>query len=123
MSKPKSCPFCGKEPAKSFTGYLRCPIPGTGAHTNGMTPEEWAHRPIEDALQQRIDELEKTEKWLRGLLKKSQDTGKTLRQSVREAAKEIAKESVRLSDNYFYPAASSYARALVILRKHGLLED
>jgi len=62
MNKLKKCPFCkdGRKPKVDFIGHVHCPIPGIGEHCSrgGLTVEEWQSRPLEDALQKRIDELE-----------------------------------------------------------------
>ena len=60
MSELKACPFCGEPPVVGLNGYPRCPIPGIGTHAGGMTVEEWQTRPLEDALQKRVEELEKS---------------------------------------------------------------
>lgn len=79
MSELKPCPFCGK-PARHCSqeehdnidfeeGYehpdLMCcsnelSMDGVGCHAScqWFTPEEWNTRPTEDALMQRIKELE-----------------------------------------------------------------
>ena len=71
MSNLKPCPFCGKEPNQKGTElgdrpcfYYECENPKCGASEMGWHDTEqeaidaWNNRPIEDALQARIEELE-----------------------------------------------------------------
>jgi len=71
MSDLKPCPFCGKEPNQKGTElgdrpcfYYECENPKCGASEMGWHDTEqeaidaWNNRPIEDALQARIKELE-----------------------------------------------------------------
>jgi endogenous inhibitor of DNA gyrase (YacG/DUF329 family) len=51
----KPCPFCGAAGVKSRQGYYTC----SNDHCNLVTMSDgWNYRPIEDALQARIAELE-----------------------------------------------------------------
>jgi hypothetical protein len=51
----KPCPFCGAAGVKSRQGYYTC----SNDHCNLVTMSDgWNYRPIEDALQARIEELE-----------------------------------------------------------------
>jgi len=92
MSELRPCPFCGKQPTVGLNGYPRCPIPGIGTHAGGMTVDEWNTRPLEDALQKRVGELEK---------------------SIGKAVEEIEEEDIygQLTWNAIKP----------ILRNHGLI--
>ena len=76
MSDLKPCPFCGKEPNQKGTElgdrpcfYYECDNPKCGASEMGWHDTEqeaidaWNNRPVEDALQARIDELEKQVEW------------------------------------------------------------
>ena len=71
MSNLKPCPFCGKEPNQKGTElgdrpcfYYECDNPKCCAAEMGWHDTEqeaidaWNNRPIEDALQARIEELE-----------------------------------------------------------------
>ena len=78
MSELKACPFCGEPPVVGLNGYPRCPIPGIGTHAGGMTVEEWQTRPIEDALQQRVEELEMNISALRSLNKRLIERGNNI---------------------------------------------
>ena len=62
MSELKACPYCGKRPTEE-TFYSEDGFPmGCNCVWNTNTAEQaekrWNARPIEDALQSRIDELE-----------------------------------------------------------------
>ena len=69
----KPCPFCGKPPSKTANNipcfYYECENPKCHAAEMGWHDTEqeaidaWNNRPIEDALQARIDELEKQVEW------------------------------------------------------------
>jgi hypothetical protein len=65
MSELKACPYCGKEPKSStfkFTDgisctYVCCSNEDCPFFGRTMRLEAWQSRPLEDALQSRIDEL------------------------------------------------------------------
>ena len=76
MSDLKPCPFCGKDPNQTTAElgdrpcfYYECENPKCHAAEMGWHDTEqeaidaWNNRPIEDALQARIDELEKQVEW------------------------------------------------------------
>ena len=54
----RPCPFCGAMPDKLRTGYM-CSTLGCALQENTVSEKEWNTRPIEDALNARIAELEK----------------------------------------------------------------
>ena len=54
----RPCPFCGAMPEKLRTGYM-CSTLGCALQENTVSEKEWNTRPIEDALNARIAELEK----------------------------------------------------------------
>ena len=93
-----------------------------------FTFEEWQTRPLEDALQKQVDDLKATEKWVRGLLNKSQKAGKSLRQSLKEAAAEI-EEEVNKINAMKHPMILQVQRKIAIgeclniLRAHRLVEE
>lgn len=53
MSEWKACPFCGNKDILSWAGWREC----RQCHCQ-MHPDEWNTRPLEDALNKRIAELE-----------------------------------------------------------------
>ena len=63
-SEPKPCPFCGQNPSAetySVTSvtYVQCTTPGClMRYFDWVRAEQWNSRPIEDALTQRINDLE-----------------------------------------------------------------
>lgn len=60
MSELKPCPFCGKEPDElTLNGEPRA-ICWNCIHDH----DTWNTRPIEDALQARIAELEQQQRWI-----------------------------------------------------------
>jgi hypothetical protein len=56
----KACPFCGKKPNPNWTdeSYIECTNRKCSVYGYGMSTGGWNTRPIEDALQARIAELE-----------------------------------------------------------------
>ena len=70
MSEAKPCPFCGKEPhIYASYGLISCRNKECIADaTNGEATlgfiEQWNTRPIEDALNKRIAELEEAQRWI-----------------------------------------------------------
>jgi len=70
MSELKPCPFCGKEPSTyEDTGYVYCPnddcMVADSYWEKAILPvEKWNTRPIEDALNARIAELEAAQRWI-----------------------------------------------------------
>ena len=113
MSGLKACPFCGEPPVVGLNGYPRCPIPGIGTHAGGMTVEEWQTRPLEDALQKRVEELEKLSNAHKKLACLVDQQQIDLRASISKAVEEIEEEDIygQLTWNAIKP----------ILRKHGLI--
>jgi hypothetical protein len=71
MSELKPCPFCGTLPQAnawifrgiSETRYF-CPNQECPLSVRTVTLEEWNTRPIEDALNARIAELEAARRWI-----------------------------------------------------------
>ena len=60
MSELKPCPFCGKKPNPNWTdeSYIECTNRKCSVYGYGMSTGDWNTRPIEDALNARIAELE-----------------------------------------------------------------
>ena len=65
MSELKKCPFCGSEDVEAIGDYgfhwvccHHCHVSGTGSKDWDVARSRWNTRPLEDALQARIDELE-----------------------------------------------------------------
>ena len=60
MSELKPCPFCGKQPSAQCSSAIcindDCEL---SDYWRGLEEDSWNTRPIEDALQARIAELEK----------------------------------------------------------------
>mgnify|MGYP001767495091 CR=1 FL=1 len=82
----RPCPFCGAMPTKLNSGYT-CSTLGCALQENTVSAKEWNTRPIEDALNARIAELERDKKALRGIeenLREHIDIG-TLQLSVATA--------------------------------------
>lgn len=99
MDELKPCPFCGQKAERSpINGSVCCPVRGIGKHTDYLRPDAWQTRPIEDALQRRVEKLE---------------------MNIKEAVKEI-EDSMQSAD---WEVASVYDGALLILKNHGLVED
>ncbi|NLI08142.1 MAG: hypothetical protein GX457_13780 [Thermotogaceae bacterium] len=72
MSELKPCPFCGRKPYESG-GYVSCHTEECLANADYHEPaigsiEDWNTRPIEDALNKRIAELEAENERLAQLL-------------------------------------------------------
>jgi hypothetical protein len=73
MPELKNCPFCGEMPEIKYYNILgkyevqcvnrRCPTTSAGFHEEEAVTY-WNTRPIESAIQQRIDELEKQNRWI-----------------------------------------------------------
>lgn len=61
MSELKPCPFCGKKPNPNWTdeSYIECTNRKCSVYGYGMSTGDWNTRPIEDALNKRIAELER----------------------------------------------------------------
>ena len=124
MSELKACPFCGEPPVVGLNGYPRCPIPGIGTHAGGMTVEEWQTRPLEDALQKRVEELEKLSNAHKKLACLMDQQQIDLRASISKAVEEI--ENLRgfePEDEYDTEWLHAVTRVLDILRKHGLIGE
>ena len=68
MSELKSCPFCGRKVELDHEyGQYVIHQPASGDNRHGrlfMRANEWNVRPIEDALQARIAELEAQQRWI-----------------------------------------------------------
>jgi hypothetical protein len=62
-NKLRPCPFCGKEPEVAESGECRCNNKSCPMAPNWYLPEDWNPRPIEDALNARIAELEAERRW------------------------------------------------------------
>ncbi len=59
----KPCPFCGEQP--DYDGvFVNCLTTGCFTSMEDDLIENWNRRPIEDALRQRIAELEAAQKWI-----------------------------------------------------------
>jgi len=60
MSELKPCPFCGRIPNPYWTdeSYIECTNRKCSLYGYGMSTGDWNTRPIEDALNKRIAELE-----------------------------------------------------------------
>jgi len=75
MKIAKDCPFCGEDigpvvarQGTKYTFYQVMHQPNKKGHRHGliiMDVDEWNTRPIEDALNARIAELEAENKWLK----------------------------------------------------------
>ena len=63
MSELKPCPFCGAMPTKLNSRYT-CSTFGCALQENTVSAKEWNTRPIEDALNARIAELEAVQRWI-----------------------------------------------------------
>ena len=70
MSELKPCPFCGAMPTKLNSGYT-CSTLGCALQENTVSAKDWNTRPIEDALNARIAELEAELKITDELLKEA----------------------------------------------------
>jgi len=137
MSELKArCPFCGNrlkivESRVSDYGYdlvcdysfrakngmtYDCPLGAYGFLDDELLRELANTRPLEDALQAQIDELKDTEKWLRGLLDKSQNAGKSARDKFIDLHRSLEEAVDELS------ASEKLAICADILRDHGLVE-
>ena len=66
MSELKPCPFCGKIPKPDWTdeSYIECTNRKRDIYRFGMSTGSWNTRPIEDALNARIAELEASQRWI-----------------------------------------------------------
>ena len=71
MSELKVCAHCGHEAARKELRYYGetetwayCPNPDCPMHDRTMTIKAWQTRPIEDALNARIAELEAAQRWI-----------------------------------------------------------
>ena len=64
MSELKPCPFCGKQPAAQCSSAIcindDCEL---SDYWRGLEDDSWNTRPIEDALNARIAELEAERRW------------------------------------------------------------
>ena len=65
MSELKPCPFCGKEPA-IHVNFAICVNDDCeqSDYWTGLEVDTWNTRPIEDALNARIAELEAAQRWI-----------------------------------------------------------
>ena len=63
MSELKPCPFCGAMPMGEDDRYM-CSTLGCVMQEDTISAKEWNTRPIEDALQARIAELEAAQRWI-----------------------------------------------------------
>lgn len=106
MDELKPCPFCGQKAERTpINGSVCCPVRGIGKHTDYLRPDVWQNRPIEDALQKRVEELET---------------------HIKEAVKEIAGLSIYDIPEQGQEDDAKYEmkyKIIDILRKHGLVED
>jgi len=147
MTKLKACPFCGEE-CISLEEYIF----GEGQHiatdkyscinddcpaTNGAyTLPQWQTRPLEDALQKRIEGLEilsSAGNLASDCAMEYRDELGKLRQSLKKAIKEIMDkfgDEISISDVGDKTAMSNVTKkgvglelALVVLKKHGLIES
>ena len=64
MSTLKPCPFCGKMPEVADDGVCRCNNKSCSMAPYWYLPKYWNIRPIEDALNTRIAELEEKQRWI-----------------------------------------------------------
>ena len=65
----RPCPFCGKIPKPDWTdeSYIECTNRKCSVYSFGVSTGSWNTRPIEDALNKRITELEEERVvWLNG---------------------------------------------------------
>ncbi len=82
MSELKPCPFCGSNRLHEFSDKYFKWVACDNCHSNspcGETPFYWNDRYIEDALKQRIAELEQENACLREELRKLKSKEKPIR--------------------------------------------
>ena len=131
MSELKPCPFCQSVP-KVGGGMLVHPICDCYGDVY-IEWDTWQTRPLEDALQKRVEELEKLSNAHKKLACLVDQQQIDLRASISEAVKEIEGNIAYLNDlqaEYQYEKKDAteinyrkrtWILALNILRKHGLI--
>lgn len=70
----KPCPFCGEMPMGEDDRYM-CSRLGCVMQEETISAKEWNTRPIEDALNARIAELEEKQRWIPVSEKLPEETG------------------------------------------------
>ena len=74
MEKLKACPFCGEEYAHDFDGVVYCAGKCRDDGSLVKIPvKTWQSRPVENALNARISELESALKTMRHILYRIED--------------------------------------------------
>ncbi len=138
MDELKPCPFCGQKAERSpINGSVCCPVRGIGKHTDYLRPDAWQTRPIEDALQRRVEELEERVNKYQIIMREDVDRVggianfhnfvvamndmRKLRTAVNEAVRKIENKMSEW-DGYERTGYMMWD-ALDILRKHGVVED
>ena len=120
MSELKMCPFCQSVP-KVGGGMLVHPICECFGDVY-IEWDKWQTRPLEDALQKRVEELEKLSNAHKKLACLMDQQQIDLRASISKAVEEI--ENLRgfePEDEYDTEWLHAVTRVLDILRKHGLI--
>ena len=140
MTKLKACPFCGEEPAirndDGVTMVLCNNFDCQNSDNEEMSIAGWNTRPLEDALQKRIEGLEilsSAGNLASDCAMEYRDELGKLRQSLKKAIKEIMDkfgDEISISDVGDKTAMSNVTKkgvglelALVVLKKHGLIES
>lgn len=78
----KPCPFCGKEPRIVIGKYATCETEGCPTEAIAVPVKKWNSRPVEDALQKRIAELEAENGRLREALKEIAEFAKYVKRKT-----------------------------------------
>jgi hypothetical protein len=127
MDELKPCPFCGSVARGLSNGKVVCDNDGCGFNF-AMYGKFWNTRPIEDALQKRVEELNGEVKKWQDICTLSDDRAivcigneRALRTSLNEAVKEI--EAKAYEKNTAFANRIQFMLVLDILRRNGLMED
>jgi len=138
MSELKACPFCGKKdliydvedhPELGSSPFVECLTKDCFGFTRVLYSDnvenainKWNTRPLEDALQKRVEELEKLSNAHKKLACLVDQQQIDLRTSISKAVEEI--ENLRgfePEDEYDTEWLHAVTRVIDILRKHGLI--